>query len=80
MYYDNQDSDILDIKIGIPQGSILSPLFFSIYINDIFNGVKIYLMYADDTTMYFNKKDFPKINKSISISVELEKKRVHGLI
>ena len=30
-------------------------------------------MYADDTTIYFNQKDFPKINRSTSINVELEK-------
>ena len=51
-HYENQDSDLLDIKIGIPQGSIL---IFSIYINDLVNASKKLscLMYANDTTMYF---------------------------
>ena len=31
------------------------------------------LMYADDTTIYFNQEDFPKINRSTSINMELEK-------
>ena len=30
-------------------------------------------MYADDTTIYFNQEDFPKINRSTSINMELEK-------
>ena len=74
-HYENQDSDLLDIKIGIPQGSILGPLFFSIYINDLVNASKKLscLMYADDTTIYFNQEDFPKINRSKSINMELEK-------
>ena len=46
--------------MGIPQSSILGTLFFSIYINDIMkasNKFK-YIMYADDTTLYFNLEDF----------------------
>ena len=74
-HYENQDSDLLDIKIGIPQGSILGPLFFSIYIHDLVNASKKLscLMYADDTTIYFNQEDFPKINRRTSINMELEK-------
>ena len=74
-YTHYQDSDPLDIKTGIPQASILGPLFFSIYIDDLVNASKKLscLMYADDTTIYFNQEDFPKINRSASINMELEK-------
>ena len=56
--------------------SILGPLFFSIYINDLVNASKKLscLMYADDTPIYFNQEDFPKINRSTSINAELEKR------
>ena len=68
-------SDLLEIKTGIPQGSILGPLFFSILINDIVNSsMKFsFLMYADDTTIYFNLEDFPANNREQEINRELEK-------
>ena len=47
----------LPIKCGVPQGSILGPLFFIIYVNDLLElfGRKenIHItLYADDTVLY----------------------------
>ena len=73
--FENSDSSLLEVKTGIPQGSILGPLFFSILINYLVNcSTKFqFLMYADDTTIYFNLNDFPLINREIKINSELEK-------
>ena len=73
--FENSESDLLEIKTGIPQGSILGPLFFSIMINDLVNSSNKFkfLMYADDTTIYFNLKDFPIENREVLINNELEK-------
>ena len=73
--FNNHCSDITDIVNGVPQVSILGPLFISICINDLIrtsNKCK-FIMYADDTTIYFNLEDFDPDNVSNEINNELEK-------
>ena len=55
------------ISAGVPQGSILSPLLFNIFINDIFLLLqKCYLAnYADDSTMYTSEKRVSTIIDSL---------------
>ena len=73
--YNNHKSDITEIKAGVPQGSILRLLFFSILINDLINiSSKLrFLMYADDTTIYFNLEHFTQQNLNKEINCEIEK-------
>ena len=73
--FENCKSDLLLVKTGIPQGSILGPLFFSVLINNIVKSSSklSFLMYADDTTIYVNLEDFPALNREQEINKELEK-------
>ena len=63
--FDGCQSEHTEIYTGVPQGSILGPLFFCIYINDLItvSDRLNFLMYADDTTIYFNLEDFSNILK-----------------
>ena len=53
---DGVTSETLPISTGVPQGSILGPLLFLIYINDINNATSFFkfICYADDTTLTNN--------------------------
>ena len=58
--FNNHNSDTTNISTGVPQGSILGLLIFSILINDLIHTSDKckFIMYADDTTIYFNLEDF----------------------
>ena len=49
----SQVSSLQPLLAGVPQGAILSPLFFSIYINDVVQCADAeFNLFADDTSVY----------------------------
>jgi len=70
--YNDVTSNLTKITCGVPQGSILGPLLFILYINDISNASNIlhFILFADDTNLFLSNNSFNEliliVNKELS--------------
>ena len=63
-------SDWKEIETGVPQGSILGPLLFNIFLNDIFYFINNGNLcnYADDNTLYSIGKSLNMVKENLKIN------------
>ena len=71
--YNGVSSQMKSIKCGVPQGSILGPILFLVYINDLVNVCQelMAILFADDTNLFKTGKD-PQIIQDV-INTELQR-------
>ena len=70
----NVCSDFRPVTIGVPQGSLLGPLLFSLFIDDLCkidyaSSTKVCL-YADDTAVFVKSKNAEDISKTLQVEID----------
>ena len=85
------ETDTKNICCGVPQGSILGPLLFLLYVNDLHNSTALDpIMFADDTNLFYEHNDlktlFSLVNQELQkinewfeankLSLNVDKKKI----
>ena len=73
VFYNGVNSDVASFTCGVPQGSVLGPLLFLIYINDLPNiSSKLsFFRFADDTNIYYESNNLIELEKTVNKELKI---------
>ena len=68
----NEISEIKSINIGLPQGSVLAPYLFLIYVNDVSSISNLFstVLFADDTNLIFQDKNLNNLIEKTNLGLQ----------
>ena len=69
--FNSHNSNSLPIQCGVPQGSILGPLLFLLYVNDISNTSPLlsFILFADDTNIFYSHPDMNTVIHTLNVEL-----------
>ena len=72
VFHNNNKSETKHITHGVPQGSILGPLLFIIYVNDFSRASDLLfsIMFADDTSVFIEGHSFNEVIESLNTELK----------
>ena len=72
VFINGYDSGLAGTNCDIPQGSVLGPLLFLLYMNNLNQAIKFCKVhhFADDTNLLYPRNSFKKLNKLVNVDLK----------